>query len=142
MISDVLIYFVGIPGFLAYLLVLIAFSDKKRGKIEHLAFPLRDAIVATLALDFVVLIPQLFDINKEGVELSLLSPAILSMILFAAHFSLLTVSERLSIVKQQVAATTHKKRLVNLVLVTYIGLFCLMTNAVSIQAVLTGKGAF
>jgi hypothetical protein len=37
-------------------------------------------------------------------------------------------------------APTHQKRLLNLLLVTYIGLFCLMTNAISFQAVLTGKG--
>lgn len=140
MISETLIYFLAIPATLAYLLLLLSFADKKKGKTEHLIFPLREAAIATIALDFVVIIPDMFNAFPSKFSSDGLSPLLVSSVLFIMHFSILIASDRLKMVKQQIEAPTHQKRLLNLLLVTYIGLFCLMTNAISFQAVLTGKG--
>jgi D-alanyl-lipoteichoic acid acyltransferase DltB (MBOAT superfamily) len=141
LISETLIYFLAIPATLAYLLLLLSFSEKRKGKTEYLVFPLREAAIATIALDFVVIIPDMFNAFPSKLASDGLTPLLISFVLFIMHFYILIASDRLRMVKQQTAAPTQQKRLLNLLLVTYIGLFCLMTNAVSFQAILTGKGS-
>ncbi|MDO6546072.1 hypothetical protein [Pseudoalteromonas carrageenovora] len=138
--SEVTINFILVPAMIAYLLILLAFADMKRNKAKHLVFPLRDAAIATLSLDFIVVIPNLMGSLNVDFGMGGISFSLVSFLLLAFHFFILILSERISAVVQQSEAKTQSKRLMNLIVVTYIGLLCLMTNAFSMQYVLNGLG--
>lgn len=137
-----MVNFILVPAMIAYLLILLAFKDKKKSKSKYLVFPLRDAAIASMSLDFIVVIPNIFEAKNIEWGMGGVSFSLISFVLLAFHFSILILSDKLHAVEQQSEATTQKKRAMNLIIVTYIGLLCLMTNAFSMQFVFDGLGGF
>ncbi|MFQ1941687.1 hypothetical protein ACK354_09030 [Aeromonas veronii] len=142
MITETMIYFIGIPAIIAYLLLILAYFDKMKNDNSILKFPLRDAAIATLALDFSVLIPQLFEQSSIGIFTDGLNLLSVITLLFFFHLSILFYSRKLEVIMEYNAKSSYKKRIVALVLPMYAGLLCLMTNGVSIEAMLAAKGGF
>ncbi|WP_164465110.1 hypothetical protein [Aeromonas dhakensis] len=142
MITETMIYFIGIPAIIAYLLLILAYFDKMKNDNSILKFPLRDAAIATLALDFSVLIPQLFEQSSIGILTDGLNLLSVITLLFFFHLSILFYSRKLEVIMEYNAKSSYKKRIIALVLPMYAGLLCLMTNGVSIEAMLAAKGGF
>lgn len=142
MVTETMIYFVGIPAMIAYLLLMLAYADKKKNEDKVIKFPLRDAVVATLALDFSVMIPQIFELGSLGIFNGGLNLLSVTIVLFFFHLSMLFYSRRLEELMAHNSSSSYKKRVMALVLPMYAGLLCLMTNGVSIEAILAAKGGF
>lgn len=142
MITETMIYFVGIPAMIAYLLLMLAYADKRKNGDKVIKFPLREAVIATLALDFSVMIPLLFESLPLGLFNGSLNLLSVTIILFCFHVSMLFYSRKFEELIARNSSSSYKKRLMELVLPIYAGLLCLMTNGVSIEAVLALKGGF
>ncbi|ELB2855426.1 hypothetical protein AB3A53_004384 [Vibrio vulnificus] len=138
--SGLVINFILVPAMIAYLLIALGFADMKKKGTSNIVFPLRDAIVATLALDLVVVVPSIFEVQNVGLGFDGVSFSAASLVLLCVHLSVLFGASKINAVLLQTEAKTKAKRLMNLVVVTYIGLLCLMTNAYSMQFVFQGIG--
>ena len=138
--TETMIYFVGVPAMIAYLLLMLAYADTKNNKDKALKFPLRDAIVATLALDFSVIIPLFFQSEQAGTFLEGFNLLSVTIVLFCFHLSMLFHSRKLEKLATENHITSRRKRIMALVIPMYAGLLWLMSYSVSIEAVLAVKG--
>ncbi len=122
---------IGLPATIAYALVIISFLEKKR-----VYFQLRDACIATIALD-VFQMMSIFELNQGTFKLNDITPMlIISPIMLMLHATAISLINRLPINTEN-----HKKKITLTVFRDmYIGMLLLMTNAVSLAALIEMAG--
>ncbi|HHX8266136.1 TPA: hypothetical protein ACVOYJ_004502 [Vibrio diabolicus] len=130
---------IGLPITIAYLLTIISILERRNSnKPRKPFFPLRDACIAAIALDVYQLLTifesqnGIFGIDKGT------SALIVTSIMLAFHIGIISFSKRFPINGD----IDEDKRALKLSVFRdmYIGLLCLMTNAVSMSALIKMAG--
>lgn len=128
---------IGLPIAIAYMLAIISILERRAsGEPRRPFFPLRDACIAAMALD----IYQIMTIIELDGGVALLekgmSTLLISSLMLAFHIGILSFSKRLP------PSEDEDRRSLKLSVFRdmYIGLLCLMTNAVSLGTLINMAG--
>lgn len=128
---------IGLPLAIAYTLAIISILERRTSKEPRRPyFPLRDACIAAIALD-IYQVMTIFELDREFIGHNGGMPTlIISSIMLAFHIGILSFSKRLP------PSEDEDRRALKLSVFRdmYIGLLCLMTNAVSIGTLISMAG--
>lgn len=128
---------IGLPIAIAYMLAIISIIERRTsGETRRPYFPLRDACVAAIALD-IHQVMAILEIEKGLIDFDNVIPSMLiSLLMLAFHIGVLSFSKRLPESDDEDTRTLKLSVFRDM----YLGLLCLMTNAVSLAALISMAG--
>lgn len=134
MIFDPVFQSILLPITIGYFLFILAFSEKKKKGMENLTVPLKEILISVIALDFSVLLPQLFSLEK-GFNGEFQQVLIYASV-FIMHFGLLLFYKKSSLLQGQYEFENLKRRKLSLVFNSYVGIVALVTNGVTMETII------
>jgi hypothetical protein len=123
-----------LPITIGYFLFIWEFSEKKQKGRKNFTVPLKEILISVIALDFSVILPQLFSLEKEfsgDFQQILIYTSV-----FVMHFGLLLFYKKSSLLQGQYEFENLKKRKLSLVFNSYVGIVALVTNAVTMETII------
>lgn len=122
-----------LPMIIGYFLFILEFSEKRKENRKNFNIPLKEILISVIALDFSVLLPELFSLER-GLDLNFELTVIYSFV-FILHFGLLMFYKKSSMLQKQYEIENSKERRLSLVFNSYVGIIALVTNAVTMEAI-------
>ena len=134
MISDPVFQAILLPITIGYFLFLLEFADKKKEKRKNIIVPFKEILIAVIALDFSVLLPELLSLDR-GINIDT-KPLMIYALVFIIHFAVLIYYKKSNWLQKQHDAKSTKERNLSLIYNSYVGIATLATNAVTMEVII------
>ena len=134
MISDPVFQAILLPITIGYFLFLLEFADKKKEKRKNIIVPFKEILIAVIALDFSVLLPELLSLDR-GINIDT-KPLMIYALVFIIHFAVLIYYKKSNWLQKQHDAKSTKERNLSLIYNSYVGIAILATNAVTMEVII------